>query len=88
MPLLCWLQYSWAALVVDGSAAARAAKTAYAYMERTGFRSHGLQKVALKIYQDARQGELSRGLLRRGILLAVCPRIEARLESEAEPLGE
>jgi hypothetical protein len=81
-----WLMYSWAIFVVDASAAARAAKTAYTFMERTGFRSQGLQRVALKIYQDARQGELRRGLLRRGILLMVCPRMEARLESEAEPL--
>ncbi len=80
-----WLQYSWAVVDIDSSAASQAAKTAYAYMERTGFRSHGLHKIALKIYQDARRGELRRGLLRRGILLLACPRMEARLATEAEP---
>ncbi len=81
----CWLQYSWAVLPVDAQAAGEAAETAFAYMERTGFKSQGLHEVALKIYRDARQGELTRGLLRRGILLSVCPGVEARLASEAEP---
>jgi AraC-like DNA-binding protein/tetratricopeptide (TPR) repeat protein len=82
-----WLLYSWAVLVVDSSAAAVAARTAYTYMVRTGFRSQGLQRVALRIYQDARRGDLRRAVLRRGILQMVCPRMEVRLASEAEPLG-
>jgi hypothetical protein len=73
------------ALLADKAAAARAARTAYAYMKRTGFKSQGVHKIALKIREHARQGDLRRSILRRGILLLVCPRMEARLESEAEP---
>jgi AraC-like DNA-binding protein len=80
-----WLVYAWVTLTVDASAAARSAKTAYEYMRRTGFSSHGAQNVALKIFQDAKQGQLTRGLLRRGILLMACPSGETRLASEAEP---
>jgi hypothetical protein len=83
---VCWLLYAWVALLVDDSAAARAARTAYAYMKHTGFRSHGVYKIAQKIYQDARQGNLRRSILRRGVLLLLCPLMEARFELETESL--
>jgi hypothetical protein len=72
---VCWLQFSWVALDVDIKAAAAAALVAYRHMASTGFNSNDLQAVALKIYRDARRGTLEKSVLRRGILLAVCPRL-------------
>jgi hypothetical protein len=73
-----WLQVAWAAMDVDVEAAVPAALAAYRYMASTGFNSHDLQAVALKIYRDARHGALEKSVLRRGILLAVCPKLESR----------
>ncbi len=75
---VCWLQLSWVALDIDVEAAADAALAAYKHMASTGFNSNDLQAVALKIYRDARHGTLEKSVLRRGILLAVCPKLKAR----------
>jgi AraC-like DNA-binding protein len=75
---VCWLQFSWVALDVDVEVAEAAALAAYRHMVSTGFNSHDLQVVAKKIYHDARHGILEKSLLRRSILLAVCPKLRAQ----------
>jgi transcriptional regulator GlxA family with amidase domain/tetratricopeptide (TPR) repeat protein len=82
---VCWLQFSWATLSLDGVSARQAALTACAYMQLSGFKSQGLREVALRIHSEALQGELNRDLLRWGILQIISSRGEARLAEAAEP---
>ncbi len=73
---VCWLQYSWATLSLDNANAKQAALIACAYVEITSPANQGLRRVALRIHHEALQGELSRDLLRWGILRIVSSRRE------------
>jgi len=82
-----WLLFSWVALDADADAAVAPALTAYRLMAASGFNSHDLQAVALKIYHDARHGTLEKSVLRSGILLMVCPKLKSRRDRPATARG-
>jgi AraC-like DNA-binding protein len=81
--VVCRLQYSWALADVDQAEACRVTRDVYSEMKHVGFRAHGLQDIALRIYEDARQGLVEREALRRCILSAVLPTV--RLTEPAGP---
>lgn len=78
---VCSLQLAWATLDSDLERSSKEATTAFDYMLKTGFKSHGLLENARSIYLKAQEGLLSRELLRCGILTAVCPRAAGRWEA-------
>ena len=76
---ICWLQYSWAVLKVNGENARQAALIAYEYMAQTGFNSDEQKRLAKQLFYEAQRRCLNRETVRIGLLLRVCPRIKSRL---------
>jgi AraC-like DNA-binding protein len=76
-----WISYSWVALEFDRDRARQAALTAHRFMVATGLSGYEQQSVAEQIYMTAERHCLTREILRRGILIWVCPKLETRLAS-------
>lgn len=84
---VAWLLLSWVTLETDADAAVAPALAAYRLMAATGFNSHALQAVALRIYRDAQHSTLEKSVLRRGILLTVCPKLKSPRDRSATARG-
>lgn len=76
---VCLLQYAWALLDHEDEQAFPAALAAYEHFRTTGFTTDGLLDIARKISIEAKRGLLKQETLRKAVLLAVCPKLEAKL---------
>jgi hypothetical protein len=80
---VAWMQYAWAVLETDSTAARSTAILACSYMQKSGFNSHRVRDACHRILAEAQRRTLQSETLRTGIVLTVCPK--ARLT--ARPAG-